>query len=58
MMNLENFPDLMSAPLLSVLDTVDNQISSKSTLWNRIELLLFFPFCQTTCELFFFSSLP
>lgn len=36
MKNLEDFPDLMSALLPSVLDTVDNQMSSKSILWNRI----------------------
>lgn len=55
MLRLENSPDLMSAPALSLLDAADNQMNSKSAPWNKITLL-FLP--QTTCQRFFFSSPP
>lgn len=47
MLRLENSPDPVSAPALSLLDAADNQMNSKSAPWNRVTLL-FLP--QTTCR--------
>lgn len=55
-MNLENFPGLMSAPLLSVLDTADNQMSSKSFCGIELNDFFFFLVKQLVNDFSFLHS--